>query len=34
MRDRIEIVYLLLELLNAIVELLQRLGEWWPLWGL
>lgn len=32
MRDRIEIVYLLLGLLNAIVELLQRLG--WPLWGL
>lgn len=30
MRDRIEILYLLVELLNAILEMARRAAEWWP----
>lgn len=30
MRDRIEILYLIVELLNAILEIVRNVAEWWP----
>ena len=29
MRDRLELLYLLLELLTTTLDLFQRLAEWW-----
>lgn len=32
MRDRLELARLLLELLIIVLDIVQRLAEWWPLY--
>lgn len=34
MRDRLELSRLFLELLTVVLDIVQRLAEWWPLYGL
>jgi len=34
MRDRLELARLFLELLTVVLDITQRLAEWWPLCGL